>query len=273
MLAIKGLSDLGLAGLAGGALGGVGAVIMSGAGKLHDVTHLGAVGRGLDGSRSAGRGHRGLDSGAVPVKLPGINPPIIRHLALKGLEVPVEAGIFRAGGVIDADLAVLPPKDHEVAPGSPQARTHKGNKIIALFEHFKDLFVIGVVRLAIGLGPVQHITVNAKLRKLGLEITVIGAVAQGLVTVGHAPVAGVLWGVLLAGHGFDNHGRRRRTTAGAADGGTFALDPVGLGFPAGVSLEVGNGFLVHDVISSFSLSARFQPHGGRCPPHTCPQSG
>ena len=218
---------------------------MLGAGEVHDVTDFQPEGRrGASGGSVAGGGW-GLDGGAVPVELPRVDPPVIGTLAAERADIAVQPGLLGTGRIIDAHLTVLPPQHHEVPATRPKPFQHERDEVIALFEHFLHLLVVGVVRLAVGLSPVQHITVNAVGRKLGLEVAVVGAVAKGLVTVGHRPVAGVLRGKLFPGHRLDDHGRCRGSATGTADGGTLASDPVRLVLPPGIGLEITDRLLVH----------------------------
>ena len=137
-----------------------------------------------------------------------------------------------------------------MAAARPEPFQHKGDEVVALLQHLLHFLVVGVVGLAIGLCPVQHVAVNAELGELRLEIAVIGPIAQSLVTVGHRPVTGVLRGKFLTGDRLDQHGGSRRAAAGAADSGVLALDPIRLVFPARIGLQIGNRFLIHHVTLS-----------------------
>lgn len=121
--------------------------------------------------------------------------------------------------------------------------------------------MVGVVGLAVGLGPVQHIAVDTVGGELRLEVAVVGAVAQGLVAVGHRPLAGVLRGELLPGHCLNDHGGGGGAASGAADGGILAGDPVGLVLPPGVGLEVADGF--RHTRSDSRRGARAEPKKSR----------
>ena len=252
MLAVVNLRDFGLSRLTGRRFRCISTVVVRGAGKLHDISNLQVQRRSCaSGGRSAGCNGR-LHSVSVTVEFTGVNPPVVGALTAESLDIAIQTNILGAGRVIDTNLAVLPPEHDEMASSGPEPLQHKSNEVVTLFEHLLHFLMIGVIGLSIDLGPVQHIAVNAELGKLRLEIAVIGAIAQGLITMGHRPVTCVFRSELLPGDGFDQHGRSSGAASGTADSCVFALHPIGLVLPPAVRLQIGNRFFVHRIILSNS---------------------